>query len=544
MVLFSSFLIAMFVSMILIPPLMRAAGRLGFVDIPDARKVHTQVVPRIGGIAMVCGTLLSMLLWMPIDRQVLAFVAGIVIIAGFGIWDDRHDLDYRVKFFGQLLAVLLAVLYGGVVITHIPLWPGEALPPYVAIPLTVFVLLGITNAINLSDGLDGLAGGTSLLSIGMIALLGYRADDAVVVLAAITLMGSLLGFLRYNTYPATVFMGDGGSQFLGFAAGVLAILLTQDEHPMLSSALPLLLLGLPILDTLYVMCLRIARGQSPFHADKNHIHHKLLSLGLDHYEAVFLIYLVQAGLVMSAYFLSYQSDLLILGIYAAFSLGVIGLFWYAAQTNWQLRRGRPGGLGPMLGARWQSMRDSGRFQRWAAGTALALLPLYFLLAAVAVPNVAADIALLAAALFLVLLFLMFRRRGRAYTWMERGGAYILCAVTVYLFQQQLPDSEAYRLLLNVYFVTLAVAVVVGIFLAADARFRLTPLDFLVVFIAFTVPNLPGSTLGIWQVGELAAKLIVLYYSLELILTRMGAYADMVRVVMVATACLLGLKGLV
>jgi UDP-GlcNAc:undecaprenyl-phosphate GlcNAc-1-phosphate transferase len=544
MVLFSSFLIAMFISMILIPPLMRAAGRLGFVDIPDARKVHSHIVPRIGGIAMVCGTLLSMLLWMPIDRQVLAFVVGIVIIAGFGIWDDRHNLDYRVKFLGQLLAVLLVVLYGGVIITHMPLWSGEALPPYMAIPLTVFVLLGITNAINLSDGLDGLAGGTSLLSIGMIALLGYRADDAVVVLAAITLMGSLLGFLRYNTYPATVFMGDGGSQFLGFAAGVLAILLTQDEHPMLSSALPLLLLGLPILDTLYVMCQRIARGQSPFHADKNHIHHKLLSLGLDHYEAVFLIYLVQAGLVMSAYFLCYQSDLLILAIYAAFSLGIIGLFWYAAQTNWQLRRDRPGGLGSMLGARWQSMRDSGRFQRLAAGTALALLPLYFLFAVVAVPNVTSDIALLAAALFLVLLVLMFRRRGRAYTWMERGGAYILCAVTVYLFQQQLPDSEAYRLLLNVYFVTLAVAVVVGIFLAADARFRLTPLDFLVVFIAFTVPNLPNSTLGIWQAGDLAAKLIVLYYSLELILTRMGAYADMVRVVMVATACLFGLKGLI
>ena len=111
----------------------------------------------------------------------------------------------------------------------------------------------------------------------MIALLGYRADDAVVVLAAITLMGSILGFLRYNTYPATVFMGDGGSQFLGFSAGVLAILLTQDDNPMLSSALPLLLLGLPILDTLYVMFQRISQGHSPFHADKNHIHHKLLS---------------------------------------------------------------------------------------------------------------------------------------------------------------------------------------------------------------------------------------------------------------------------
>lgn len=544
MILFSSFLIAMFISMLLIPPLMRAAGRFGFVDVPDARKVHSHIVPRIGGIAMVCGTLLSMLLWMPIDRQVIALVAGIVIIAGFGVWDDRFDIDYRLKFLGQTLAVLLVVLYGDVVIRHVPLWPGDALPSYVAIPFTVFVLLGITNAINLSDGLDGLAGGTSLLSIGMIALLGYRADDAVVVLAAITLMGSILGFLRYNTYPATVFMGDGGSQFLGFSAGVLAILLTQDDNPMLSSALPLLLLGLPILDTLYVMFQRISQGHSPFHADKNHIHHKLLSLGLDHYEAVFLIYLIQAGLVMSAYFLCYQSDLLILAVYAAFSLGVIGLFWYASRRNWRLRRGRPEGVGTKLGAGWQSLRDSGRIQRWAAVSALVLLPLYLLLAGIAVPEVPADIALLAAALFLVLFLLLLRRRGRAYAWMERGGAYILCAIVVYLFQQQGPGDTVYQAVINAYFVILALAVVIGIFLAADARFRLTPLDFLVVFFAFTVPNLPGSTLGTWQVGEMAAKLIVLFYTLELVLTRMTAHTDLLRVTMVATACILGLKGVV
>lgn len=543
MVLFSSFLLALFVSMLLIPPLMRAAGRLGFVDVPDARKVHAHIVPRIGGIAMVCGTLLSLLLWLPLDRQVIAFVAGVIIIAGFGIWDDRYDLDYRLKFCGQLLAILLVVVYGGVTIQHIPFWQAESLPAFVSIPLTVFVLLGITNAINLSDGLDGLAGGTSLLSIGMIGLLAYRTDDTVVVLAAITLMGSLLGFLRYNTYPATVFMGDGGSQFLGFSAGVLAILLTQGDQPLLSSALPLLLLGLPILDTLYVMGQRIARGQSPFLADKNHIHHKLLSLGLDHYEAVLLIYLVQSALVMSAYFLCYESDFLILAIYAAFSLGVIGMFGYASRTRWRLRRDRAAGMGTVLGRQWAVLRDSGRFQHWAAVSALCLLPCYYLLTATAMRQVQTDIALLAAALFVVLLLVMFRQRGRAYTWLERGGAYVLSAVTVYLFQQQMPGIAPYRIWVDGYFVVLALAVVVGVFLAADTRFRLTPLDFLVVFFAFTVPNLPGSTPGTWQVGEMAARLIVLFYALELVLTRLTRYADLMRLTMVATACVLGLKGI-
>ena len=124
-----------------------------------------------------------------------------------------------------------------------------------------------------------------------------------------------------------------------------------------------------------------------------------------------------------------------------------------------------------------------------------------------------------------------------------GGAYILSAVIVYLLQQHLPDGGVFRALSNAYFVILALAVVVGIFLAADARFRLTPLDFLVVFFAFSVPNLPGSTLGTWQVGEMAAKLIVLFYALELVLSRMTAHTDLLRLVMAATACMLGLKGI-
>ena len=162
----------MFITMLLIPPLMRSAQRLQIVDIPDARKVHVGAIPRIGGIAMVAGAVIPILFWMTPGEEVSSLLWGMAIIFVFGIWDDRNDLDYRIKFFGQTLAVLVVVVFGNVSITSIPLLGGHEIPQYIAYPLTILFLLGITNAINLADGLDGLAGGTTLLSLGVIALFG------------------------------------------------------------------------------------------------------------------------------------------------------------------------------------------------------------------------------------------------------------------------------------------------------------------------------------------------------------------------------------
>ena len=211
-------------------------------------------------------------------------------------------------------ATVTVQVYGGVVIRFVPLWGLEPLPDYVAIPFTAFALIGITNAVNLADGLDGLAGGITLLSLGIIGILAYPTGDANVPLAAIAVIGSIVGFLRFNTYPARIFMGDGGSQFLGFSAGVLVVMLTQTSNSALSPALPLLILGLPIVDTGIVMAQRIREGRSPFSPDKNHIHHRLLALGLHHYEAVFVIYALQTLLVATAYFVRYESDWLILAL--------------------------------------------------------------------------------------------------------------------------------------------------------------------------------------------------------------------------------------
>ncbi len=276
-------------------------------------------------------------LWLPMDRLLAAYLSAALLMIVFGVWDDRVSLSPAAKFGGQLLSVLIIVLVGGVSIASVTLTERIALPSYIAMPLSILFLLGATNAINLSDGLDGLAGGTTLLACCALAALGLTLGVPFVVTVALVVVGSILGFLRFNTYPARIFMGDGGSQFLGFTVGVLAIVLTQTEGVPLSAALPILLLGLPILDTLTVMLLRMFRGQSPFKADRTHIHHKLLALGFDHHEAVIVIYFAQACLFLAAWFLRFESDLLILGVFGLFAAVFLGALLAAERTGWRVR---------------------------------------------------------------------------------------------------------------------------------------------------------------------------------------------------------------
>ena len=195
------------------------------------------------------------------------------------------------------------------------------------------------NAINHSDGLDGLAGGESMLSLIVLAFLAFVGDNGTVaVVIACATMGGVLGFLRFNTHPAQVFMGDTGSQFLGFTLAFLAIYLTQVCHPALSNALPLLMLGLPIVDILAVLYLRIRQNTNWFKATRNHIHHRLLDRGFNHYESVIIIYSIQALLVISAIFLRYQNDWWVTAWYLPVCASVFVLLVIAEKMNWQAHR--------------------------------------------------------------------------------------------------------------------------------------------------------------------------------------------------------------
>ena len=543
MALFFSFLIAMFVTMLLIPPLMRSAQRMHVVDFPGERKVHCEPIPRIGGVAMVAGAVLPIAMWLVPQREVVALLIGMSVILVFGVWDDRRDLDYRIKFLGQLIAALVVVVYGEVRIETLPFGGLQPLPPSLSIPLTVFALLGITNAINLADGLDGLAGGTTLLSLGAIALLGYLQNDLSVVMIALAVIGSILGFLRFNTYPARIFMGDGGSQFLGFSVGALVIMLTYDAHSALSSALPLLLLGLPILDTLMVMTQRMLERRSPFSPDKNHIHHKLLALGLDHYEAVFLIYAVQASLVLAAYSLRYQADELIVAIYVTFCAVVWSVLSCATRYDWRLRPAQAAQERSYVSRKLRWLRNDGGLVQTAFGITAAGVALYLLAGATLSEAVSIDIGILALVLLLILIAIYKTQRAKPFNWVERAATYVLITCIVYLAQTKpgvFIASQSYSML---YFGALAAAVMVGFRFSREKTFKMTPLDFLVIFIALTVPNLPELYFAQLGLGESVAKIIVLFYGAELVLINVARRHDSLRWMLYACLAILSVRGL-
>ncbi len=339
MIYFSTLLLSLFITITLIPVSRKLAIRLHGMDIPNERKVHPYPIPKNGGIAMALGICVSVLLWANGDQLVQAVLLGTGIVVVFGLVDDFKGIGYKGKFVGQIAAALVVIFYGGLTIKSLGmLLPYDVLlPVWVAIPLTLLVIVGVTNAINLSDGLDGLAGGISLLSFICIGYLAYRTENIGIALFSVAVVGAIFGFLRFNTYPATLFMGDAGSQCLGFTGITLCLGLTQGNTP-LSPLLPLLLLGFPVLDTVTVMLDRVYHGRSPLKADTNHFHHKLIGLGFYHTEAVFIIYVIQAFLVTAAFVLRFYSEWLLLNLYIGLSGLILLGFFIASKTRWKVTR--------------------------------------------------------------------------------------------------------------------------------------------------------------------------------------------------------------
>jgi UDP-GlcNAc:undecaprenyl-phosphate GlcNAc-1-phosphate transferase len=339
MIYIASLLISMFSTIVLIPIFTTIAVKVKAMDIPNERKVHKIPIPKAGGISMALGLMFPIFIWCPMQTMVQAILIGAWVVIVFGLIDDFMDLDYKIKFLGQLVAALIVVLYGGIKISNLgTLLPSEyTLHDVFAIPLSLFVIIGVTNAINLADGLDGLAGGICLLSFLCLGFLGFQNEYFAVTLFCVTIMGAIAGFLRFNTYPAKVFMGDAGSQLLGFFIVTLALVLTQKSSS-LSPVLPMILIGLPIIDTLGVMAERISKGGSPFDPDRRHLHHKLMELGLFHNESVVVIYALQAFLVTSAYFFRSQSEWYLILYYIGFSLFILALLAIAKKTQWKRQK--------------------------------------------------------------------------------------------------------------------------------------------------------------------------------------------------------------
>lgn len=287
------FITALFSSLLMVPLLRHWALSRGEVDTPDARKVHSAPIPRLGGIAICMAFLFSLLVYVDLTREIRGILAGTLVIFFTGLVDDLHGLSPRRKFLGEVGACLVAMTVGNLYITRLGDLFGFGsidLPMGLAVPFTVFAVVGVINAMNLIDGLDGLAGGVSVIALcAFFALAAHDGNGGAALLTA-ALLGGVLGFLKYNFYPARIFMGDTGSLAVGFVFGFLAVLLTQAPGSDISPIVPVLILGVPIMDTVWVMCRRVVQGMSPFAPDKTHVHHKFLDLGFQHRFTVLIIY--------------------------------------------------------------------------------------------------------------------------------------------------------------------------------------------------------------------------------------------------------------
>jgi len=532
---------ALAISMIVISVMVHLAPRLGMIDRPDSRKVHTMPIPRVGGVGIVIGALLPIVLFLPFNQEIAAFILGALVLFGFGIRDDCKELGHYVKFTGQFIAVLTVVYYGDVFVVYFPFLGGEPVPESIGRPFTVVAMVGMINAINHSDGLDGLAGGESLLSLGCIAWLSYLADGTAVALIALVTIGGLFGFMRFNTYPARIFMGDGGSQFLGYTLGYLVVLLTQQVNPVLSPALPLLILGLPIADIIMVLAQRIYHKMNWFRATRNHIHHRLLDLGFYHYESVMIVYSLQALLVLGAVIMPYESDVLIAVAYLAVVTSVFGFLYLAERNGWRVHAGSSR-------ASLEETVASARYGQWASSISY-LLIIYgisvFLLTGVLVATkVPFDFTVAGIVLFVLLLFRLLLGY-RMWHLPLRLLLYTTILFIVYLGNTYQPayltgaDPFTY-----IFFGLLTASITVLIRSSDNRGFNITPMDFLVVLVILGLVLLARDGLVNSGMMAIILKSVILFYGCELILARMKHRWNVFTVTVLVCSLLIGVRGLI
>jgi UDP-GlcNAc:undecaprenyl-phosphate GlcNAc-1-phosphate transferase len=545
MTLFSTLLFSMFSTMALIQILRRHAERISCVDEACERKVHRGTIPKVGGLAMAVGVMVPMLLWASKDQVASAILIGSTVIVFFGYLDDARDLGYRSKFCAQLAAALVVVLMGGVKICCLgTLMPeGYVLSDWLAIPLTLFVIVGVTNAINLADGLDGLAGGIMLLSFICIGFMAYKMENQVISLLAVAVGGAIFGFLRYNTHPATVFMGDAGSQLLGFLAVTMALTISQGNTPV-SPLFPILLLGLPILDTCMVIAERVANGHSPFLADKNHMHHKLLRLNFYHSEAVFILYVLQALLLIAAYKLRFYSDWILLLVYLCFALGVLFLIIAADRKNWRISR--PGFIDRLVKQKLKiHIKDRYLVVKISQAVMEIGFPLLLITTCLVPGSIPFFVSVISFGIIAIIVFAcLFKpsQEGNALRMM----IYLFLPLVVYYGDMRpvawIPSEMKYwfGLCLGVI-VFFAVITLKGT--QRTQGFRATPVDFILLFVAVVVPNLHEFTVHGIHLGYMAAKIIVFFFVFEVLVGELRGQQNRLNLAAIIGLLIIVFKGI-
>jgi UDP-GlcNAc:undecaprenyl-phosphate GlcNAc-1-phosphate transferase len=545
MILFSTFLLSAIITIILMPITINLACKFNLVDMPNSRKIHCDPIPRIGGITMALGAFCPIIIWAPMNKFVIAMLLGSGVLVVFGLVDDLKNIGFKTKLFGQIIAALIVILFGGLKIQTLGgLVPGNyLLSVWISIPLTLVAIVAVTNAINLSDGLDGLAGGITLLTFLFIGYLSYLVKFQAYEVMALAMMGAIFGLLRYNTHPATVFMGDAGSQLLGFVAVTLTLDLAR-RNPQLSPLLGLFIIGLPIIDTVSVMVHRLLEGRSPFKADKNHLHHKIMNLGFYHSESVILIYFIHAVLVCYAFIFRYESDRFLLVSFLLFAASIILIIFLADNMGWEMKRYPI--IDKIIKGPFRRLREKNviikiSFKAVEIGFMSLLILMCFLPIQIPIYFSLCSLVLLA----VHLIVWRFKKNGR----------FIVIEICIFLmipFLVYLSEINVHYLrgtfLLKAYsfsFGALILFVLLTLKFTRRHGFKTTPMDFLILLIAVVLPNLPDERIRHWQMGFVATKIVVLFFTYEILKGELRLkenriiYAGMVALLIIALRGLVG-----
>ena len=494
-------------------PLIRLSYSYNLLALPDQRRSHERAVPQIGGLAIFLGFVIPCLMFVWDAVSIAPYLIAVLLVMGVGLYDDLRELDFRGKLLSHLLAAGVLIAAGDFAALQWVGASGEAISLGLFGSLfAVLLLVGATNATNLSDGLDGLAAGLALISAMALAMLAYGQRDLLALALTVPMVGGLIGFLRFNAHPARVFMGDNGAYFLGFTLGYAVLQLALAAGPLSLFGL-VSLLGVPMYDAVSVAVRRLIAGRSPFSADRSHIHHRFLETGLSHDGAVLAVYLVHILFVGVGLFSVHGSDL-----YAALVLAgcllLLELVVWLARRQAQLAPAFSGRIGTLPVIRMAPLF----LALWLLG--------YPVCALWAMGEPRLDFVWLAAGALLVLVGAALAQRRRAplaeWTLADRAALYLLGAQAVYLCSATATlsvDRPLVAFLEGIWFAG-SVAVIVLALVQRQGGLRLTALDVLVLVCILGASLLGDTNVEGRSVGLL--KIIAWFYMVEVTLSLLTA----------------------
>ncbi|GEK91060.1 undecaprenyl-phosphate alpha-N-acetylglucosaminyl 1-phosphate transferase [Alkalibacterium kapii] len=290
-------LLTALISVMLTPLVRKLSFKVGAVDVPNKRRVNKETMPSMGGLAIYLTFFFSLFVLQPVQLSIsVPIFLGATIVLLTGIVDDIKEISPKAKMLGLIIAAVVIVLMNDLTVVQVsvPFMEDIFLPTWIGFPLTIFWILAITNSINLIDGLDGLASGVSIIALttmGIIGVFFLESASFVTSIIIFTLVGAIIGFLPYNFFPARIYLGDTGALFLGFMISVMSLYGLKNVT-LITLIIPIVILGIPITDTVYAMLRRKLNKMPMSSADRHHMHHRLMSLGLTHKQTVLVIYLI------------------------------------------------------------------------------------------------------------------------------------------------------------------------------------------------------------------------------------------------------------